>query len=440
MFPSLKKILKNSLSESVKDKLKIISRIINPIGFKIKIKQVQWNQRKALQGIKSKDKIKVVFFLIHDADWKYEGVYRLMEKDNRFEPLVIVCPFISYGEDFMLRVMNQAYETFKKNGYQVIKSQNEKSGEWLNVKDVIQPDIVCFTSPWNLTRPEYLISNFLDILSCYVPYGYETSHLYDAYYNRPMQNLVWKFFLENEVHKSLSLQYSSNRAKNTVVTGYPGMDKFLLRDDRPYDVWKIKDKKIKRIIWAAHHTIPGMGASLDYSTFLNYSEVMIQIAMKFKDEIQIAFKPHPMLKENLSKPDVWGKEKTAEYYRKWSQLSNGQLEEGDYIDLFFTSDAMIHDCGSFVIEYLYTKKPVLYLYRDDSITDRFNEIGKMALSKFYPGRSSSDINQFVSDVVISKHDPMMEDRIQFFNSVIKPPNGLTASENIFNDLKSEIFN
>ncbi|GAB1452023.1 CDP-glycerol glycerophosphotransferase family protein [Draconibacterium sp.] len=425
--------------ESLIKKLKVLKSVLKKLYFKNEIRKVQHNQKKALAKIKNKPKIKVAFFLIHHADWKYEGVYRLMENDNCFEPIVFVCPYITLGQESMLKVMSKAFETFKNEGYNVIKTLDDLAGTWLDIKREINPDIVCFTSPWDLTRPEYLINNYLDVLTCYVPYGYKISFLYEAHFNLPMQNLVWKFFVETEIHKKLSLQYSRNESANTVVTGYPGMDKFLQNGKQYKEVWKVKSEKLKRIIWAPHHTIPDMGAKLDYSTFLKFADFMLLLADERRNDIQIAFKPHPILRVNLSKPEVWGKEKTDAYYQKWKDLPNGQLNEGEYIDLFFTSDGIIHDSGSFVIEYLYTYKPVMFLFNDESVPDRFNEIGKMALSKFYPGKSEMDIKQYVQDIIIEGNDTLQAERVDFFRTVITSPNNITASENIYNHIKFSIF-
>lgn len=362
-----------------------------------------------------------------------------MEQDECFDPVVFVCPYLAFGDENMIHVMDEAYKTFYKDGYKVFKTYDKSKKTWLDIKTFFQPDLVCFTSPWELTRPEFLISNYLKTLTCYVPYGYKISHLYEAHFNRPMQNLVWKFFLETEIHKKLSLKYSQNKSINTVVTGYPGMDRFLKKGERYQDIWKIKDRKIKRIIWDPHHTIPGQGATLDYSTFLKYADFMLELCDKYKNEIQIAFKPHPVLRLNLNHENVWGKNKTDIYFRRWEELSNGQLIEGDYLDLFFTSDAMIHDCGSFLIEYLYTNKPVMYLWNDESIPERFNEIGKIALTKLYQGRKQKDIEDFIENTILGNDDPMKKDRIQFFNKIIKPPKNETASENIYTNIKSSIF-
>jgi CDP-glycerol glycerophosphotransferase (TagB/SpsB family) len=166
---------------------------------------------------------------------------------------------------------------------------------------------------------------------------------------------------------------------------------------------------------------------------------MFEIAEKYKNKIQIAFKPHPLLKSKLSKPEVWGKQITDDFYTKWNEMENGQLNEADYIDLFMTSDAMIHDSATFITEYLVTLKPVMYLIHDDDIINRFNEIGKIAFAKHYHGRNKEQIESFIFNVVLEGIDIMKEERAWFVNKYVKPPYGQTASINIFNYIKREIF-
>ena len=180
MLHYVKIVLKKTLPKSALEKLKAIVLNIKSIAFKVKIKRVQANHKKALLLIKNKDKIKVAFFLIHDSVWKYEGVYRLMEKDERFEPIVVVCPYIVSGEETMLREMNQAYNSFTLKGYNVVKTYNENDKKWLNVKEEVQPDIVFFTNPHKLTKDEYYITNFLDCLTCYVQYSFHITYLHKA--------------------------------------------------------------------------------------------------------------------------------------------------------------------------------------------------------------------------------------------------------------------
>jgi len=415
---------------------RFVKDIYEKLSFQLKLRSVRQNHLRELRRLRDKKSIKVVFLLIHESIWKYEGLYRLMDQDERFEPVVVVCPYTKYGDDNMFREMNQSYNSFIAKGYNVIKSFDEKNN-WINIKEDINPDIVCFTNPWNLTREEYRIENFLDHLTCYVPYGFKCSHLNEAHYNKPMQNFVWKFFIETNIHKKLSKKYSRNNGRNSVVTGYPGMDKLLEEIEIDNDPWKIKAPKIKRIIWAPHHSIPGHGANLDYSTFMDYHQSMLNLAKKLKNEIQIAFKPHPILRSKLSRPDIWGSNKTDAYYDTWKNLENGMLVEGDYIDLFKSSNALIHDGASFLVDYLFTGNPTLYLIRDSQLRKRFNLPGQLAFDVHYHASNIDDIYNFINSVLKSE-DQMGEERNAFYESVVKPPNNKTASENIYEEIVNEL--
>ena len=154
---------------------------------------------------------------------------------------------------------------------------------------------------------------------------------------------------------------------------------------------------------------------------------MLHLADKYKEDISIVFKPHPLLMTKLYQ--VWGQERTDDYYARWAYGKNTQLVTGDYISLFINSDAMIHDCGSFTIEYLYTKKPVMYLINDEHHSDQLNEFDKMAFNLHYKGRCEDDIESFINNV-IKGIDKMKNERLKFYDDYLIPPNGTSASDNI----------
>jgi hypothetical protein len=398
----------------------------------------QKHYQRVVQKLKEKEKIKVSFFLIHESIWKYERVYQLLAADERFEPLVVICPYTIHGDDNMYNEMNQAYTNFKAQGYNVVKTYNEQSDTWLDVKKEINPDIVFFTNPHKLTKPEYYINNFLDCLTCYVPYAFVVIHSLEMHYNQPFHNLLWRGFYETPVHLNFARKLAVNKGSNVSVTGYPGIDSLLDKDYKPEDPWKLKDRSLKRIVWAPHHSIEGDGSGLDYSNFQAYCQFFLQFAQENKDRIQMAFKPHPLLRPKLYKNSNWGKARTDAYYAQWETLPNGLLNESEYIDLFLTSDAMIHDSASFVVEYLYTRKPVMFTVRDEAIASRFNKFGKLALSQLYHGKSEQEIVNFIDDVVIGCVDGMKNERMTFMDEHLIPLNNRMASENIYTEIKNAI--
>jgi len=399
---------------------------------------VQWRYKKIVRQIQRKDKVKVAFFLINNSVWKYEGVYKLMESDPRFEPVVVVIPNIIYGYENMVCNMNVAFKDFQTRGYQVVKTYNEATKKWLDVKKEIQPDIVFFTNPHKLTKSKYYITNYLNCLTCYVPYNFGNSHLFQMMHNQIFHNLLWRLFAETNIHRDFSVKYAFNKGRNVVVTGFPGTDIILNKQYVPINIWKQKDEKIKKIIWAPHHTIDNDTAFLSYSSFLRYADFMLKIADEYEGKIQIAFKPHPLLKNKLQEEANWSKERIDNYYNKWKNLENGQLVEGAYIDLFLGSDAMIHDSGSFLIEYIYTGKPVLHTNKDENITDRMNAFGILAFNLHYHAKKEEDIKAFIENVLKNK-DEKKEERLLFLAAELLPPNHKSASENIFDEIVTQLF-
>ncbi len=421
MIKLIKKILPNKLKEVIK--------------LKIKIFRVNRNYDKEIKKIKHKEKINVAFLLINTSIWKYQHVYFLFKNNTRYNPVVFICPYMFYGDQNMEQEMERAYLSMEAKGYDVKKTR-DSDGEWLDIKKDFQPDLVFFCTPYNLSLPQYNFHHYLDTLTCYVPYGFNSSNLFHFHYNKEIQNFCWRYFVETPMHKKFAQKHSQQKGKNVIVTGFPGMDGLLDKIIPKDGVWKNSEKNKKRIIFAPHHTIPDPTGKLNYknhlnySTFLDYADFMLETAKKYENKINFSFKPHPVLRDKLNM--LWGEKKTTNYYQKWKNMSNGQLDEGNYIDLFATSDAMIHDCGSFVMEYLYTGKPVLFLMKGEKIIEEFNEMGKEALETLYQGRKKSQVIDFIESVVLQEKDIKKEVRNAFFNRVAQPPNNALASENIYN--------
>ena len=430
-----KNAVKMSRNKNMKDAVHNLYRRIRREAYFLRLSKIHKDQ---LEIARKKEKIKVAFLLLNEAIWKYHRLYFLLKNDARFQPVVFVCPFIRYGDDIMKQEMETAYKKFNQKGYDVVKTINSE-GEFLDIKKEFDPELVFFCTPWKHTLQDYTISNFSDRLTCYTHYGYSNGNLYHSDYNLRTQNHVWKFFLESDYHQELAKKHSARKGKNTVVTGYPGTDDFLDSEYEPKNPWKPQNCKKKRVIWAPHHTIPGNISEknyLNYSTFLTHAELMQNIAKTYQDQIQFAFKPHPNLKGKLN--EHWGEEKTETYYNTWKNMPNCQLEEGDYVDLFLTSDAMIHDCSSFLPEYLFVSRPVLYLVDRDDFSEEYNDLGKKALNVIPLGKTEKDIYEFIENTILNGNDTYKEKRSRFFEDYLRPAGTGFASDNIYHHLLKEL--
>jgi hypothetical protein len=398
------------------------------------IKRAPRRHRKALEIIKKKENIKVAFFLTYESIWKYDVLFDLMLKHSKFKPVLFVCPVVNFGRENMLFEMDKAFQSFKKKGYDVIKTYDNTTGKYLDIKKTFSPDLIFYTSPYEgLQDYRFYIKQFPKTLTCYVPYAIMTVN-YDFIFNTNFHNLVWRIFSETPLHHKIAIQKQKNKGQNSVLTGYPGFDRLLINKTNNV-VWKNKNPNLKKIIWAPHHSMDELNK---VSNFLEYYDFFLELVDNYRDKIQIAFKPHHLLKIKLQN-EYWGKEKTDFYYDKWANLENGQCENGEYIDLFLTSDVLIHDCGSFMAEYLITGKPSLFMVREESVMEYWNDFGEKAIAAHYQSRSKKQLIDFIENVVLNENDWMMEERNTFVQTNLIPKNKLTASENIVDYLESQLF-
>lgn len=374
------------------------------------------SQKRAAQSLKNKEVINVAFQLTNPSTWKNDYLFRAMEQSGRYHPYIVIMPptYFRHNDQASIDATIDATEHFvKEMGYEYVLPYDRGRHRWKDFRRSHKPDIMVFSVPYKDTPPKYYIYQFKNTLTCLIPYGFSSLNLLKLNYGLIFHGLVGLFMVETEIHKQTAASVAYNKAINCVVTGYPGVEVFMRKDYVPRMLWKPQETAKHRVIWAPHHTIDG-GANI--STFLRYYDDMLTLAERYADKIQFVFKPHQVLKMKLHK--LWGEERTEQYYNRWQNLSNGQLEEGSYVDLFLTSDAIIHDCGSFTAEYLYVGKPCMYLVSDGDMTDKFSTFGQQAYAQYYKGRSLKEIEDFLQHVVIEGNDPMAEQRKVFFNEIL----------------------
>lgn len=373
-----------------------------------------------VQLLRYKRKVNVVFFAMSLPMWRYQHLYELLSKHDKFNVYIVILPCLQYSVEQQQRDVEQLKEYFDSRGIAYFCNQDDAK-EYL---DRISPNILFYPQPYKGNfSPDVDFTAFYNRLLCCYPYAFWTG-IGEWSYNQLYHKIAWKLFYSTELHKREAEQYSSRGSENVAVVGYPTADDFLsYRPRTPHVVGK------KRIIWAPHFTIKS-GGPLCQSNFLWMADLMVSLVDLYSDEVQFIFKPHPRLFSELCKHPEWGVKRTEEYYRFWTTM-----ETGIFHDLFIESDAMIHDCGSFSVEYHYTENPVMYIAHDieAQLADK-NNLGKMALQQHYIGRSKEDIMSFIENVVIAGSDPMKAERQQFKKDYLLPPNGKSVAENTLNVL------
>lgn len=432
---SLKKKIKNIIPHQLWTKLHDLRA---NISMYITILKARYNHRIVIRRLKNKkEPISVYFFVNYTSVWKYDNLFKRLMADSAFVPKILICPVVNKDYDHMVQTIEECEAYFKAKGYPYDCAYDRETNTFLEPNE-LTPDIIFYTSPYKgVIDDRFYISNYKKSLSCYISYAY-INVPYKYTVALPFHEMLWRFYIEcpdnYEQAKSLAL----SKAKNCVVTGYTMYDDLNRRIWNEED-WKDKSSTYKRIIWAPHHSIQtnDENALIHFSTFLQYYDIIYKLSQKYKNEIQFVFKPHPILKSMLYAHPEWGKERTDAYYKQWEEGENTSFCNGEYIDLFLSSDALIHDCGSFIIEYLYTKKPCLFLISQNRLNE-CNNVSQKAFAVHHHAYKQEDIEKFIEQVVLNNNDSKWIEREQFYKDVLLPPNNQSVRDNIINDIKIAI--
>lgn len=367
-----------------------------------------------------KKKVINVTFLVNDLPtWKTENLFTSMLNNERFNPIV--------GIPVAIERLGSHIEVEKycqSKGYPYLELDSDKK-----IKTQTHADIVFYLKPYQTEyHPKHRYIENLNIIHIYVFYSFH-GILDPAVLNKPMYRVLLYDFYDNEMSAEDAKTESWNHGRNFCVTGLPFADQLLEDKSLTPDQWKDHSAR-KRIIYAPHHTIGNIHMKgCDYGTFLETGEIILELAKKYKDKVYFAFKPHPLLWQRLTW--IWEESRVEAYFKQWQELENAQFENGPYMGLFKHSDAMIHDCSSFIAEYIAMDKPVMFLMKDDHVADNLNRAFKYAHGVHYHGRVREDIEDFIQ-MVIRGDDPIAHQRQQFIQEYLRPPHGKSACENIIN--------
>ena len=389
-------------------------------------------KKKNIANIIHKDgRIKVGFLVVFGSVFPTRPVFEKMLTEQYFDPYIIVIPTVSrsmkyqrdtYKESF--KALSEIYQDKVINGYDI------DHDTYLDLKDEYK--ILFFANPYKeMVHPIHNIEYFVDkdVLPIYASYGFAALAFWDEVIKTDFYNYLWKACVETESNLKHLEEKQKIKGKNGVVTGYLKMDSLALLQPT--------ERTRKRILICPHHTVWGWG-TLNISNFLKYAELFIDLPKRYPD-IDFIFRPHPLLFPNLKAHRVWTQSQIDEFFEKMFSSPNIIYDKsGDYYQQFVDSDAMIHDCGSFIGEYLYTKKPCCYMMKTEEETMQgLVPLGQACMKQYYHAFDEKDIINFIEKVVVRGEDEMQSSREEFVEKELKV-NYPKASEFLIEKIKEEL--
>lgn len=432
-------MIRKLLPEHIKKYLRLArDNFYDPIYKRILVRKMSIKHQALLGRLQNKDQIRVVFLVYTTSIWKLDTLFQTMLDDPQFDPIIFVYADMTVDNATIFSNIQYVYHYFKKIGYPVVSSYHKDENRWIGL-DEISTDIVFFSDQSARPLDEYYRNAYLHYLSCFCGYGYIVTNAPQKNienYNLYFHNALWRNYITDPQTFVNFQKLSATKGKNTLLTGFPNIER-LLNPKSDKTGWRFEDQRLK-IIYAPHHSIED-GREYKLANFNQFANFMKELVVKYRDQVVWCFKPHPALKEKLGQHPLWGKEEADNYYKFWEEQENTQYLDGDYVDLFKNSDAMIHDSGSFLVEYLTQKKPVLYLV-SENIEQTMSDLAKRALKSCQQAGDELAIEEFILKLlqnengITKEHERFYEEEFVALYSTDQP------SDRIIRDLKSQIFN
>ena len=352
------------------------------------------------------ERLKVAFLMCDASMFSGESVYMRLAADSRFDCFIAVAPRVTRGEAFLRETLAQTTSALRKRYGTAVRPLYDPETKAAVPLDA---DIVFSTVVYeDQTLPAYTTERLSErALVAILYYGYGGLFISNERKTPYLPNIVlaWRYFVSNEATRKMSIERNPLLAANTVAVGYAKMDRLATIPRQTGSG--------KTILLCPHHTLDRVPGELALSTFLKNADLFQRLPELFP-EITFVFRPHPLLFPRLATAKWWGPERTTAYERAMEAHPNVTFQRGgDYFEAFRNSDALIHDCGSFLAEYFYTGKPQCYLLESEATLDeQFLPFARTLAEHVRKAYEDEDVIRFVRDVAAGR-DPEQGARAMF---------------------------
>lgn len=401
----------------VKNNVKLMRTEISLFGIRFKIRNEKLFEypdytfalEKAMKKYRNKEKIKVGFLVSEQGKWNCEELYNLLAQSDVFEPIVLVTllEHAHLGIDKTRNDLNESYEYFVKNNKNVQKAYDEEKKEYIDLK-TFGIDILFYQQPWELVEIQNIDEVSKYALCCYFPYGLDIFE--NKLVNFLFHEKLFIYFLPNEYISKERQKYRFSNRNNEMIVGFPKFDiyKPYLKNENVDIVPKAK----KTIIYAPHFGYSSKHI-LNIGTFDKTGVKILEFAKKH-NEYNWVFRPHPNLKYTLYSDKKYGEKFADSYFEEWKKFAQISEKESA-LNLFLNSDLLITDASTFLLEYLFSKKPIIRLCRKSNKNNKFNCFGEELSKCLYCAYSFNDFENYFNKIMVKNEDVLREKRINFLN-------------------------
>lgn len=325
------------------------------------------------------DRLKVAILHQLPESWgNVSSLWRALEQDTTIEARVILLPFL-----------HADYNWSRQSSQRYLDGLGIPYVAWDELDDQANSfDAVFFTSPYDMTRP--LPYQFYSLqqrarFTAYIPYGLEVGggdeNLVHQY-GQPVSMHASAVYVRSAGARAMYSRHCPTGDRHVVVSGHPRMDGLADLENFPTDPELLRQIGSRRaVLWNAHF-------SFDADQWSTFDLLAMDIFEAFaaRPDLALLFRPHPLLWQRLVNLGLLDAAGIAALRQELSARGVIIDERPDHRHAFAASSAMMSDTGSFLMEYLVTGKPVLYLVNPHGLG--LNEEGE-AVARYYDRADSA---------------------------------------------------
>lgn len=351
--------------------------------------------------INTQSPARLLFIVQLASAWpNFRSVFRAAERDDRFVVKVVLAPFYHH-----LSPIAPAYEEARE------QLQNEGvpflHHEYVALEDY-RPDVVFVPNPYEESRPESLqipAIEAVDARIAYIPYGLEMgggSWNIGAQFNQRIHQRAWRIFARSERHRRLFGRHCEAGNGHVVVTGHPKFD--TAEAPASDSTWAGKLQGLTILLWTPHFTVEDPPT---WSTYRLYHDAILSTVDRLPG-LALLIRPHPLFFQSMRQSSARGLDEERELRDHIDRHPRMALDtNANHHAAFAHSSALMTDVGSFLLEYLPTGKPLLYLHHPEGLG--MNGDGEL-VSHLDGAQSTDDVAAFIERTAEGL-DPMRAARL-----------------------------
>ena len=322
-------------------------------------------------------------------------VYEAMKEREDFETFLIVYA----GADY--KYLDRAWEYFQKK-----YPDDTIYGYSLVTLEKLKPDYVFLPNPYDSRRnfPGFRTNDIAKFAKvCVISYGATLSKIFSDRLFEEFPSFwrnVYLFFasaetVKAEFEKNFPQDVSMNY-QHVEFLGYPAL--------KPYYKLEKESSAVKNILWSPRWNFDD---KIGGSHFMDYKDNFVALAEKYAGKVELIFRPHPDLFNELMKKNFMTREKINAYdellkkkniYRQTTLA--GMFESIRKVDIFLT------DYSSILIEFFLTGRPIIYCeYSKARPLPEYEEM----FAAMYVAHTWKEVERHLEDL-LAGNDPLFEKR------------------------------